>query len=174
MQESIVDQGIEDVMSLMILQTDHIKRACKVIHDASTDMDPVEIAIMQEQYLEAFPFWAKIRVRLGQPIHATLFTCVIARSEASKLIMALEDNVISDKDAGAKPPNKYTGQTKWNVFKEAMDTYVNQLPGSGQATLNYIICELDEPDDDEDYANDVEEAIAIAPLTGDAFEHDNR
>jgi len=45
--------------------------------------------------------------------------------EASKLIMALEDNVISDKDAGTKPPNKYTGQTKWNVFKEAMDTYLN-------------------------------------------------
>ena len=40
--------------------------------------------------------------------------------------------------------------------------------------MNYIICELDEPDDNEDYANDVEEAIAIAPLTGDIFKHDNR
>jgi len=93
-------------------------------------MDPVEITIMQEQNLEAFHFWAKSRACLGQPIQLILFMHAIARMEASKLIMALEDNVISDKDAGTKPPNKYTGQTKWNVFKEVMDTYLNQLPGS--------------------------------------------
>ena len=40
--------------------------------------------------------------------------------------------------------------------------------------MNYIICELDEPDDNEEYVNDVEEVIAIAPLTDDAFEHDNK
>jgi len=92
-------------------------------------MDPVEITIMQEQNLEAFHFWAKSRACLGQPIQLILFMHAIARMEASKLIMALEDNFISDKDAGAN--NKYTGQTKWNVFKEVMDTYyLNQLPGS--------------------------------------------
>jgi hypothetical protein len=60
------------------------------------------------------------------------------------------------------------------MYKEVMDTYLNTQVGCSGIPLNYIIHKEEQPDEDEDYDNDAERAVAIAPLDGEAFEIDNR
>jgi hypothetical protein len=55
-----------------------------------------------------------------------------------------------------------------------MDTYLNTQVGCSGIPLNYIIRKEEQPDEDEDYENNAERAVAIAPLDGEAFEIDNR
>lgn len=55
-----------------------------------------------------------------------------------------------------------------------MDTYMNQIPGVGGVPLNYIVCWRDEPEENAEEENDAKEAVALAPLQGDAFAIDNR
>jgi hypothetical protein len=54
-----------------------------------------------------------------------------------------------------------------------MNTYLNTQVGCSGIPLNYVICREEQPDEDEEYDNDAERAIAIAPLDGKAFEIDN-
>jgi len=83
------------------------------------------------------------------------------------------DVATKDKD-GVKMPEKFTHKTSFRVYEEVMDTYLNTLLGCSGIPLNYILCKEDEPHDEEDYDNDAERAVAIAPLEGQAFEVDNR
>ncbi len=83
------------------------------------------------------------------------------------------DVATKDKD-GVKMPEKFTPKTSFCVYEEVMDTYLNILLRCSGIPLNYIICKEDEPNDEEDYDNDAERAVAIAPLEGQAFEMDNR
>jgi hypothetical protein len=70
-------------------------------------------------------------------------------------------------------PEKFKITTKWIVFSEAVDTYLNRLRGQGRIPLNYIIRTIEDPVAGTIYETEQEMLISTAPLTGDQFDLDN-
>jgi hypothetical protein len=129
---------------------------------------------MAEQNLEAMRYWVKQRQRLGQPVTAALYTEEVAEEAATRFAIAQDEATkVADKDS-LKLPDKFKHGTDFKIYDEVLDTYLNQLTGTTGVPLNYVIRKQEEPDEDAEYENESEEAVASAPLQGNAFDIDNR
>jgi hypothetical protein len=73
----------------------------------------------------------------------------------------------------AKAPEKFKNASTWKVFAEAMETYLGQLIGSGRIPLRYVIRRRENPEIGTIFQTEQEQNIAMAPLTGPAYQHDN-
>ncbi|MFN9979898.1 MAG: hypothetical protein ACK53Y_08300, partial [bacterium] len=71
---------------------------------------------------------------------------------------------------GVKLPEKFKASTVFKMYDEVMDTYLNAQIGAANVPLNYVIHKIDEAEPGDVYANESEEAVALAPLEGDAFD----
>ena len=96
------------------------------------------MSMEQEQLLTAMRHWAKTRVHTNRDIDPELFTCDVAISEAIKMVNVTEE-VISENETDVKMPEKFKLTSKWIVFSETVDTYINRLRGQGRIPLNYVI-----------------------------------
>jgi hypothetical protein len=96
----------------------------------------------------------------------------MAVAEAIKMVNQAKE-VALEKDTDVKAPEIFKLNTKWIVFAETVDTYLNRLKGQGRVPLNYVIRTLDEPKDDVIFATEQELMIATAPLMGDQYDIDN-
>jgi hypothetical protein len=61
-QDAINAQGLISMQSLLFYQKDQIKRICKVIREHAEN--PLNINVMQEQWLETMRYWVRKRSRL--------------------------------------------------------------------------------------------------------------
>ncbi len=84
------------------------------------------------------------------------------------------EEVISERESDVKMPEKFKLTSKWIVFSETVDTYLNRLLGQGGIPLNYVIRTIDIPVPGTQYETEQELAIATAPLVGDQFDLDNK
>jgi hypothetical protein len=55
------------------------------------------------------------------------------------------EEVISERESDVKMPEKFKLTSKWIVFSETVDTYLNRLLGQGGIPLNYVIRTIDIP-----------------------------
>jgi hypothetical protein len=83
------------------------------------------------------------------------------------------DDARMDKEIAAKAPDKFKLGTTWKVFAEATENYLGQLMGFSRIPLSYMVRRREIPEPEAEYQNDLERLIAIAPLTGDAFQQGN-
>jgi hypothetical protein len=120
---------------LLMFQKDQIKRICKIIREHP--QNPIELNIRHEQMLETIRFWMQSRIRANLPVNPALFTLVLAREEAIKMVNALEE--ATEKDPEVKLPDKFKITSKWIIFSEAVNTYLNRIKGVARIPLNYII-----------------------------------
>ncbi len=97
---------------------------------------------------------------------------IVALNQVQKMRQQAEDDLKTDKET-VKAPDKFKNGTAWKVFAEATKTYLGQLNGSGRIPLSYVIRKAEIPDPNDEYQNEIERLIAIAPLVGDAFQRDN-
>jgi hypothetical protein len=79
----------------------------------------------------------------------------------------------TEKESDVKLPEKFKISTKWIVFSEAVDTYLNRLHGQGRIPLNYVLRTIETPVPGTQYETEQEMLIATAPLTGNQFDLDN-
>jgi hypothetical protein len=156
--------------NLMIYSKDQIKRVCTVIREDA--LNPIPISMEQEQLLTAMRYWVKTRVRPNHDINPNLFIREIAISKAIKMVNAAEE-VISEKESDVKMPEKFKITSKWIVFSEMVDTYLNRLRGQRCRPLTYIIRTIENPVPGTIYQTEQELLVATAPLTGDQFDLDN-
>jgi hypothetical protein len=77
--------------------------------------------------------------------------------------------MISKKESDVKLPEKFKLTSKWIIFLEALDTYLNRLKGQGRIPLSYVICTLALPEPGTTFETEQEMVIAMAPLLGDQF-----
>jgi hypothetical protein len=169
-QDALNQHGFNSMYNMLIYSKEQIKRVCTVLRERPTA--PLDISLEQEQFLTAMRNWVKTRVRTNPPIDPDLFTREVAVAEAIKMVNQAEEIAI-EKDTDVKAPEKFKLNTKWIVFAEAVDTYLNRLKGQGRVPLNYVIRTLYEPEDDAVFATEQELMIATAPLTGDQYDIDN-
>jgi hypothetical protein len=93
-------------------------------------------------------------------------------TEAIKMVIITEESG-AEKETDIKMPEKFKISTKWIVFSETVDTYLNQLHGQGRIPLNYIIRMLEAPVPGTVYDTEQEMLIQTVPLTGDPYDLDN-
>ncbi|MGH3055020.1 MAG: hypothetical protein ACRDL7_08600, partial [Gaiellaceae bacterium] len=100
--------------------------------------DELSLPFMQQQLFEAMRYWVKTRKRRGKDVNATLFIRTVAEKYAQIMLVDAED--ANEKADNTKVmPEKFKYGSKWNVFKEAVDTYLRQIKGGDRIPLNYII-----------------------------------
>ncbi len=161
--------GLTSIRDVARLGKDGVKRLCKVLRD-----EDIPVSIMAEQTLEVMRYWVRQRISLGLPVLAADFTLEAIDEAALKYSIAqTADDGAKDKE-GVKMPDKFKQNTSFRVYDEVMDTYLNTQVGCTGIPLNYIIRKQELPDEEEEYVNDAERAVAIAPLHGEAFDTDNR
>jgi hypothetical protein len=70
--------------------------------------------------------------------------------------------------------HKFKLTSKWIVFSEAVDMYLNGLKGQGRVPLNYIIRPVETPVVGTIYNMEQELIVATAPLVGNQYDLDNK
>jgi hypothetical protein len=108
------------------------------------------------------------------PVTPALFTNDAAKDAAIKYSIEQDDIAKGIKKEGVKLPEKFKANTNFQVYEEVMDTYLNTQHGVSSIPLNYVLRKLEDPNPLAVYANDAEQAVALAPLVGSAFDQDNR
>jgi hypothetical protein len=156
--------------NLFIYSNEQIKTVCKVLRERAVDL--LNVSLEQEQFLTAMRNWVKTRVRTNRPIDTDLFTRDVAIAEAIKMVNQAEKTVL-EKDTDIKAPEKFKFASKWIIFSESVDTYLNRLKGQGRVPLNYVLRTLEEPEEKTVFATEQELMIATAPLEGDQYDIDN-
>ncbi|MGH7974599.1 MAG: hypothetical protein ACREBR_03670 [bacterium] len=167
-QVAIVDQGITTMDDLLLVGKDQVKQICKMIRDK----DNIVITFMQHQMLDAMRYWVSTRVRRGLAISAALFTRDVANECIQ--IMMVDTNESSEKAKTMSEPDKFKIDSNWEVFKEAVLTYLGQFQGGGRIQIKYVIRDNDINEPNAVYANDMERLIQTVPLEGELFVRDNR
>jgi hypothetical protein len=170
-QAAVVSQGFVNVALLGLMTADQVKQFCKLIRE--DPVNPIPINMLQQQMLLAFRFWVMNRQRLGLAVNANEFMAIQVFEQAQQMVRLQEDEAVADKETVAKLPDKFKETSKWKVFAELMETYLSQLKGSGRVPLNYVIRKRAAPIPGTVYATDAEQAVAIAPLAGKQYNHDN-
>lgn len=169
-QDALNQNGFNGMYNLMIFSKEQIKGVCKVIRENADN--PIPISMEQEQFLTAMRHWVKTRVRTNRDISPELFTRDVAIAEAIKLVNVAEE-AATEKDSDVKMPDKFKFTSKWIVFAEAVDTYLNRLRGQGRVPLNYVLRTQEVPIPGTIYATEQEMIISTAPLAGDLYDLDN-
>jgi hypothetical protein len=85
----------------------------------------------------------------------------------------VEDEARADKELTAKMPDKFKLPSNWKVFSEAMQTYLGQLKGTGCIPLSYVIRRLAQSPLDVSCQTELEQNIAMAPLSRPDYQRDN-
>jgi hypothetical protein len=168
-QLALSQNGFNSMYNMLIYSRDQIRHVCKVLRERQTD--PIPISMEHEQLLTAMWHWVKTRTRTNQSIESHLFTREVAITEAIKMVNIEADT--KETDTEMKLPEKFKPTTKWTIFSESVDTYLNQLKGQGRIPLNYIIRHQAEPDPDAVYATEQEFLVATTPLEGEPYDLDN-
>jgi hypothetical protein len=160
--------GFNSMYNLLIFSKEQIKRVCKVLRD---EPNPLPISVEHEQLLTAMWHWVKTRTRLNQEIDSELFMREVAISEAVKMVNVEEESKATDVEL--KMPENFKLNSKRIYFAEAVDTYLNRLKGHGHIPLNYVIRNVEIPEDRAQFATEQEFAVATTPLKGAQFDLDN-
>ncbi len=168
-QLALSQNGFNSMYNMLIYSRDQIRRVCKVLRERQ--MDPIPISMEHEQLLTAMWHWVKTRTRTNQSIEPHLFTREVAIAEAIKMVNIEADT--KETDTEMKLPEKFKLTTKWTVFSESVDTYLNRLKGQGRIPLNYVIRYQAEPDPDAVYVTEQEFLVATTPLEGEMYDLDN-
>ncbi len=159
-----------DMAMLGLLSTDQVARACKRVNQANP---AAPLSTMQEQLLMSMHFWVANKQRLQQLFDLEAFTMIIMLNQAQVMRQQLEDKARSDGESTARAPNKFKTASSWKTFSEAFETYLGQLNGSGRIPLSYVIREQAAADPLAAYPTTQAQLIALAPLIGDSYNHDN-
>jgi hypothetical protein len=133
----------------------------------------MELSTTTERYLVAMVTWVRQRVLYGIKVNPDNFTLEVAQEEAMKLTMR-DEAINQSKDYKPPMPEKFKAASKYKVFKETVQNYLNQLTGISDVPLSYVIRDESQRDLNAKYETETARLIAIALLSGNAFEKDNQ
>jgi hypothetical protein len=128
------------------------------------DKDGMELSAT-ERYLVVMVTWVRQRVLYGIKVNPDNFTLEVVQEEAMKLTMR-DEAINQSKDYKSPMPEKFKVASKYKVFKEAVQNYLNQLTGISDVPLSYVIRDESQRDLNAKYETETVRLIAITPLSG--------
>ena len=161
----IQDQGLDSILSLLMLTENDVKQMVKVLRD-----NGIIVPYMAQQRLQVMRYWTKHLTHLGLPVDADMFTLAVVEVFGQKMLAEQADK---DVDINVKPPDKFMIGSKWSVFKEGFETYLNSQKGRGTIPLSYVIRVSDVVNPIEMYETEHEQLTKTVPLSGPDFIIDN-
>ena len=161
----IQEQGLDSILSLLMLTEHDVKQMVKVLRD-----NGIIVPYIAQQHLQVMRYWTKHMTHLGLPVDANMFTLAVAEVFGLKMLAELTDN---DVDIDVKAQEKLMIGSKWNVFKEGFETYLNSQKGHGTIPLSYVIRVLDGVNPLKMYETEHEQLTKTVTLYGPDFIIDN-
>ena len=122
--------------------------------------------------IKAFVQWARDELRMGKDPSDTLFPVADTNmylkhySDHKKFI----DNASATQKA--TEPQLFSKNIIWDDWNQTFQHYVGNIPGHNGVPLTYVIRENPNPDPTPQ-GNLLANYVAMAPLNGEAFEHDD-
>ena len=178
--------GVEDIAEAKIVSKnlfmDNFSRCLQTtkpdIKDALKTLDkrelqPVHVSPYTKQMVFAFHYWAKKCFWMDIDPRSTPFPAEEAfaiLNQADKHKRFVQD--ASDNKSTAKP-GLFTKDDNWEDWSQSFEQYLSLLPGETGLPLSYVIWQEESPTMDPE-ANDNENFISMARLSGNTFESDSQ
>ena len=122
-------QGLDSILSLLMLTENDVKQMIKVLRD-----NGIIVQYMAQWHLQVMHYWMKQTSHLGVHVNADMFTLAVVEVFGLKMLAEQADK---DADIDVKPPDKFIIGSKWSVFKEGFETFLNSQKGHGSIPLSY-------------------------------------
>jgi hypothetical protein len=162
--QAIATHGLTSVEQLIGLTPKDIENIMTIVRKS---VPPIVVNYLSQKKLSIMTYWANKLHRLDEEIDAAAFTP--AEIEKYGTMMNSEP----DKDTVVKEPQEFKGNVKWKPWKEAVISYFNSVLTKDLIPLSYILREQENPTQGAQYESDHQRLVAIAPLRGNEFKHDN-
>ena len=162
-------QGIRNLDDIGLLTEDNIKEIGKRIYDKGQ----VDFPIIYTQKLVIIHFWRRNRVNSGQQANALSINNQLMTQQSEAYQLHHENRKLKRSNEAVVKPEKFMQPNKWRVFHDSVHAYLQNMTGVTGIPLTYVIRSQAVPTPGATYANDMEERIANAPLTGLAFSTDS-
>jgi len=159
---AIIANGVISVNSLVGLTSKDIENIMTIVRKSTP---PVVVNYVSQKRLTILAYWANRKHRLAEEINLAAF----AEQEAYGNMMNSEP----DRETMVKEPPEFKGNIKWKPWKESVISYFNSSLTKDFIPLSYIIRENDDPIPGAIYESEHQRLVAIAPLRGTEFKHDN-
>ena len=104
----IQEQGLDSILSLLMLTENDVKQMVKVLRD-----NGIIVPYMAQQHLQVMRYWTKHMTHLGVPVDADMFTLAVAEVFGLKMLAEQADK---DVNIDVKAPEKFMIGSKWNVL----------------------------------------------------------
>jgi len=162
--QALATHGLTLVEQLVGLTPKDVENIMTIIRKSIL---PIMVNYLSQKKLTIMTYWANRFHRLGEEIDVTQFTPEIIEKYGSMM------NSEPHKDMVIKEPPEFKGSVKWKPWKEGVISYVNSVLTIDFIPLSYVIREQEEPAEGQEYESDHQRLVAIAPLRGNEFKHDN-
>lgn len=165
---SMATQDIRNLDDIAMLTKENLRDIGKRIYDEGN----VDFPILLTQKLIVIHFWRRTRINSGQQANVADINnqFIITQSEAYQLYNEKKSKRITET---VVKPEKFLQPSKWRVFHDSVQAYLQGVNGSTNIPLSYIICQNATPTPVATYANEMEARIANAPLNGMAYNTNN-
>ena len=162
--QAIVSNGLTATESLIGLTSKDIENVMTIVRKS---VPPIVVNYISQKRLTIMAYWVNRHHRLAESIETLLFTQEEQETYGTMM------NSEPDRETTVKEPPEFKGSVKWKPWKEGVISYFNSVLTKDFIPLTYIIREQELPDPFATYDNEHQRLVAIAPLRGNEFKHDN-
>ena len=162
----------EDYVSVMDKTWDELDNDFKSYTDLTQLQGQIRLLPGVKRNLKGFIQWVRDEFRLGRNPENTAFPVaetpvLIRRHKTHKQYVAKSKTI-----AEAAKPEKFTLKTKWDDWNPSFQNFLRSIPGKDGVPLKYI-CRANDMPDPTPHVDFLDDYIAMAPLTGEAFAVDS-
>jgi len=164
----IENEGFTSIQDFLVMDADKDVESMANRMGRRPAASQVSLSTVSIKRLQAYIWWLRDRNKCGQPITAAAFT-------AEELTNALQQKTYRKELAeGVAPSIKELAKFDPDTFEQAEDAFENFLSrnfGVNKEPLSYVICSDTAP---TEFESTEQERMYQLPLTGPAFELDNK
>ena len=160
-----------DFIACMDKSMDELNQDFKSYSDLTQAQGQIRISPGTKRNIRSFVHWVRDETRLGRNPNFIAFPVAMAPQLLRRFKTHTQFVTNSKTISEAAKPEKFANDTKWEDWSVTFLGYLRALPGRDGVPLKYICRSNDQPDPTphQDFLDDY---VAMAPLTGEAFSID--
>jgi hypothetical protein len=173
-RERIIESGLADYEDFRYLVDKDIRDMADEFGKRSVQNGRIIFGLGRTKKLTGVMHWIQDCYRANDiPDHNNFNEQALAEAQSRALIRKSDVDLV-DTNTKAADPKKFKDERKWPEWEKAFANYLSVIPGVNGVPLSYVVREVAEPEDGEEYATFNERVIARAPHTGPYYLADTR